>query len=1434
MTLESLLKQIEQYLREPNARDVWEHTWFLARFLGWMREFLPPHELAKHRHAELLQQQIREYIEEIPRRLTPEQRLERASSTFEQLKYNFETLVGDMTLDPAEAAQKVRLLHREIEAFQWVSEGFEEEGAHLLAGASANLSLIERELYRVGVKELPSEEQQRLNTLKLQVAGIRQEMIVHEGEFYIQDVEALRAAEVQRIDGVEGVAATEVNIEPFRAPSSVEAFAHATPSLTARPDEDKHAEDWELLVKGQLLLLTIRSAIVRDQGLQDTAALTALFEKTQGECHALREKVGHYIADCTAKEAREWFQERVQQVLDQIDEQLAEIDDISLVEAVALMEILQDFVLWVLSLTSDLRERRFFARTQFDKLINQIDGFRRRIRAELQERKLQTRLETTFGRKAVEISENTVLWLILLVLVLLIVEASIPLPVQVRFVLMIVDTIVCALFLAEFGVKLWMAEGRLLYVRRHFLIDFLPSIPFSFLIWLWNPTVFIASLSGGRALRLVRVSRLARYVRIFRPLIRMFRLLSFMVRGTDRLLRKYETVFNRNIVLFPAPEDNVGEDTSSFSLELQTLRERCRKRLSLVLQKTEAAPRLALLEEQLRNVQSTVSMYGGTYRIWTQSDMFLGGGDISFEVLVNKMLGMDAVQVEEVLGFDFIRYCNRAFQLFSSPIIRSLPGFYQLARAHDELDTAALVAWFIRRVGGGLERIQSWIYWAGDFYGMVTGPQVLDRIGLTLVNATMRPARRLFMFGFLFLLVSGLINLFSFGALSGVSGFLGKYLGAPIIILGLLSMIPLLLGLWFRMIAGEATDFFARISEAQFIGRLKQIKLLNQDNDLRELLRRVLQAEEVLKDGSVTPESASFRQLSGHLQAMAVGHESSDWRAEPTQDPGFHFQPQWHAQEKVLQLYEDYLDGTPLHKSDRQTTNQLLGNIAIQNVRKHRLSLSLLEGLRIERLDLSRAKLLLYLGPYLWFASITDSLAHRVAQLIAEYNQNCIPLKELAWQSEESLAHYQTWRQNRKKKLAGMRLPVQRSKKHEVPFRTTTFTALHFLSNQNEQDEIIKDIFGEDVMSLMQQEREHLIRDLFGFFPFHTLPKEQRTVNFYQLYQSYASSGKIFLLPITLLWSFVKFTVWGVQRVLKLVRDVLQPPSHSEQTHPGRTHFGVAIRKINRMRKPVYIECMRLRALFDVEYLGLFLPGHQGSGIEGYGFSQDLDYIGAIKRERRMFEVLRETREKQLEDLHLLLEHVGLSGEQLHGYLHNVAPGLVAKRGEVIRAITACDISDYKKIRSLHLSFEALEDFVDEVLSAEVAPKTQLLRRVRSQWKRFWGRLFSPIRDKEYQRFELTCRRLATRPLSEEELRVLWRVYLARRDDLYEIFKSFAASCGEEDKHPNERISGIFDEVIREHSIWTEEMLSIRTLQTLTQLDIRLYRELVYQLGNYK
>ena len=107
-----------------------------------------------------------------------------------------------------------------------------------------------------------------------------------------------------------------------------------------------------MLVKGQLLLLTIRSAIVRDQGLQDTAALTALFEKTQGECHALREKVGHYIADCTAKEAREWFQERVQQVLDQIDEQLAEIDDISLVEAVALMEILQDFVLWVLSLTS--------------------------------------------------------------------------------------------------------------------------------------------------------------------------------------------------------------------------------------------------------------------------------------------------------------------------------------------------------------------------------------------------------------------------------------------------------------------------------------------------------------------------------------------------------------------------------------------------------------------------------------------------------------------------------------------------------------------------------------------------------------------------------------------------------------------------------------------------------------------------------------------------------------------------------------------------------------------------------------------------------------------------------------------------------------------------------------------------------------------------
>ena len=57
----------------------------------------------------------------------------------------------------------------------------------------------------------------------------------------------------------------------------------------------------------------------------------------------------------------------------------------------------------------------------------------------------------------------------------------------------------------------------------------------------------------------------------------------------------------------------------------------------------------------------------------------------------------------------------------------------------------------------------------------------------------------------------------------------------------------------------------------------------------------------------------------------------------------------------VRLLYQDYLDGSPLHRSDTKASVQLLGNLALGNLRRSHLGHLLRESRTIDRLDLSRS-----------------------------------------------------------------------------------------------------------------------------------------------------------------------------------------------------------------------------------------------------------------------------------------------------------------------------------------------------------------------------------------------------------------------------------------------------------------------------------------------
>jgi hypothetical protein len=536
----------------------------------------------------------------------------------------------------------------------------------------------------------------------------------------------------------------------------------------------------------------------------------------------------------------------------------------------------------------------------------------------------------------------------------------------------------------------------------------------------------------------------------------------------------------------------------------------------------------------------------------------------------------------------------------------------------------------------------------------------------------------------------------------------------------------------------------------------------------------------------------------------------------------------WIDQERVLFLYSDYLSSSPLHRSDTTISNQLVGNITIQNIRQHHLTLSFMDNMRINRLDLSRPRLFHFLGPYLWFSAITYTLSLRIARLLIAYNQNAIPLDELSWLTQKEREEYEAWLQDREARVSGSPAPAGDDKSVIAQaYRTTVFTALHFLSPTKQRDKSILETFGPRILELIKSERRQIMREMFGYYPFHRLPKENRTVNVFQFFINHISGGRFFLLPFKMLWWVFSNILWLISRLHRLVREVLRPPSQDYAEQIGHAPFEVAVRKINRMRKPIFTEYMRLRSLFDTEYLGLFLPGLEESGLEGETFRADLEFIGALKYEYTEFEDIAQKRSEDLKFFDRFLTQKQWHGSQLAEYLQQIAPKLAKQWRTVLRAITAAYAADYRKSRSLLKANSAIDKaFYKGINEEHKSWKSRCSEHIR----RCVSTLCFIMRDKEYERFINCWQKSAYVESSESDLQKCWHYYLANRRELAPAF----LLVGSEASSAFERVSQIMEDVMRHHTLWSEEIITLRTLQTLTRLDLQLYRELLFTLGEYQ
>lgn len=1071
----------------------------------------------------------------------------------------------------------------------------------------------------------------------------------------------------------------------------------------------------------------------------------------------------------------------------------------------------------------------------------------RRLAREAQEVRLQSRLEGIFGRRFTAFFENLILWLILAVLGILIVEALIPDPhpgpgasaeaiaAAARWrhfhrALVWADAGICAVFLLEFFTKLSLVRGKVSWFLRHFLIDFVPSIPYGLIA-----ASTLDVLQAGRVARFARVPRLLRYVRVARPVVRFFRFFGFLQRGLDRMVRLHGNLLNRNVVMFePAP-------MTATDSPVVALRARLREIRALARRTWRRAERDLPAEKRSRRVRGYLARLPGPMELSGLPTKPAGAAErtkmLRAEELISELTSLDPGTVEAEIGEAGAERFAATLDRIDVPVVRLFPGLKQMVRAARGGEALDRVVRAGRALGRWLQKLLAIATWFSDLSGVISGPQFLDRLGSAMVQATARPAKRLLIFGLGFLVLNGFAELvwdvpdfrkdidgvtyliheeggrwlvddrgdrvvYDPPALVAASEWLKRTLGTPFLVLGTGCLVILLTGSWFKRIAGEATDFYTRTAEAQYINLLKSAKLANLEEDLSILWERALRPEYLLRGGE-PPDGA------GRLLARYHGDR-------PATTESANADGSW--AERILQLYYDYLDGALFHSSDTKTTSQLLGNLALENIRTERLKTSRKERRRLGELDLDRERSALR-GPYLWFRSINHSVAQWTAKLLLEYNRRAIPVSERLDYPDHVLAAHEEWLE---RKIRGERPDDEDDDGNGLSsFVTTEFTALHFLTADEDRDAAVRERFGEKTLAALRADRRAMIRTIFGTYPFHRLPRADRTVNPFDLYGRYLAGGRAAFFPLYVVRLLFRGIRWLVRRIRETLNEILNPARVERDRRENWASYDVAERKIHRMRKPLFMECARFRATFDPEYLGIDFFPEERSGLEGRGYREDLQDIGARDEEWDPFDALRAERATAFRELGAAVEAAG--GPE--AYLAELrAEGRAAPWREAWRAVAIAYAIDYRDARTLAGLRARARELVEEAIAKRGrVGGVGLLRR--------FFRLFLPARSLRHAFREFLVR-FAPRDLSRAERRHVFRAVRSDHRGFVRVVQLAAAL--EPATSPEAASREILRGVARHPDSWSEQLVTLRTVQSLSVLDVRNYRRQVRDLGGYE
>jgi hypothetical protein len=1067
-------------------------------------------------------------------------------------------------------------------------------------------------------------------------------------------------------------------------------------------------------------------------------------------------------------------------------------------------------------------------RSALRKDLRLLGRIRRRCRLARLEAEAAWRIEGLLGPRWMGIYENLIGALVVGFLLLVIIEWRLPEDSPRLTAVYAIDLVFCLFFQVDFLLRWASARWSGRYFLRHFFLESLPALPYGLLFHFLGRTGQWGPLEEVRAVVAVRLLGLRS---VFLVLVRISRVLFFLVRGIDRVVERFRGLLDRDVVIFDRPPAAERTDPARRSLlALEDLRRRLVRNTCSDLPWEARASLLAGHLGALDAESKVVPPEAPRPR-----SAAAAAGEIHLGRLIDRLLDCDEGSAVALLGPEGVRRTARWLRFLDIPLLRHFPVVRRLVPAARIPHPPEAIAAAANASGQLLQRLLGAVRFWGDLSGITTGPQVLDRIATAMIEASRRPAVRLLLFGGAFVLLKGLVELLGARFLDWPTEKLSRVLGLPLIILGSLCLVFLLLGRWFKAIAGEALDVYLRTADAHFYSLLKTWKAGRRSDDLRALYRAVFLPERRVRPGSCAAEEEWVRSIEAtldHPSPISSGEgppPSGLPRAAPPQAPPGSGGDCREELEMAALLYRDYLDGPILQRADDKTSVQLLGNLTIGEVRSRTLGLERRDLRRLERLDLEKERLL-GPSPYFWFRFIAESLAIETAKLVLEYNTSCIPLDRLETAPPEARRLRDEFFAVREGGLreARKRRTARAMRRFGDPLVTARFTSLDFLVPEPSREEEIGRVFGGPVLDAMRADRILMVREIFGTHPYHLLPRSERVLNPYRLYRRYLSGARLFLLPVFAAWGAVRLAAMGLLRIVDLVREVLGKERAIERDLPRTAEFDVAVRKLNRMRKPLFLEAVKLRAAVDLEYLGVRLPGTRAPASPG--LREDLDFIGAIESERRPLEKRRGAALRDLRRFRNFLAGKGWFEEGFEGLLRRLDPsgGLEGRRGEAARALVTAFVADEGGLRSRIIAPEEARRFFEKALETKetLGSRTAALLAAPVRWISASGRrrakLFAEYAAGmgELGRLAPFLRRKARRAFlragPEMERLVAIALERARRERLGE--------------------DAIFEDLRRaalDHPSWTRKVLTTRALQTIAVLDVRSYRDLIFAAGGY-